>query len=308
MGLVVAVSLASGQQQSADKLYQLRWDNDVFMKTDYYYTQGMAFSMYHPVFRHNPANLLLLKPKDFQHVTYGLSVFQKTYTPKDIRSDEIQYADRPYAGVLILTSHSNAVNRSSGWLYKAELDLGVMGPASGAGQVQHKYHDIAEIQVPNGWQYQQYNWPLVNYNLKVYKEMHQVSGVELYAIGKARIGTLHDDASVGMLFRLGKMDNYFDSLGLPIANGNSSWQLFFNTEPMLTVVGYNATMMGGWYRNEKIHYIKFDEMSKLIGTWRSGLGANFKSFGLSFDVYLQSKEFKSGTHHWYTSTRLFINF
>lgn len=298
----------SAQQPLSSKFYQLQWDNDVFMMTDYYYTQGMSFTSYHPFFDRNPVNLILLKPKGYVEVINGISIFQRTYTPKDIKSDEIQYADRPYAGVLVLTSHSRAVNRNSGWMYHSELDLGVMGPASGAGQVQYKYHDLTENQLPNGWQYQQYNWPIVNYNLKVYKEVYQSRGLGLYALGKARIGTLHDDASVGALFRLGKMDDYYESLGLPLLNSGSQWQLFFESEPAITAVAYNGTMMGGWHRNPKIHYIEFDEMSKLIGTWRSGIGAHFRSFGLSFDVYLQSKEFKSGSHHWYTSTKLFLNF
>ena len=104
------------------------------------------------------------------------------------------------------------------------------------------------------------------------------------------------------------MGGYMESLGLPSIDYAGDWQMYFNREPTLTVVGYNATLMGGWHRNEKIHYIEFSEMNKVIGNWRSGIGASFKSFGISFDVILQSREFKAGTHHWYTSTKLFFNF
>ncbi|WP_439182320.1 lipid A deacylase LpxR family protein [Carboxylicivirga taeanensis] len=304
---VVLIS-ASSQQTLQNSYYQLRWDNDVFMMTDYYYTQGMSFTMYHPVITHNPLNLVLLKPGNHKNVMYGVSVFQKAYTPKDIKSDEIQFFDRPYAGVLVFSSHSNAANPETGWLLKAELDLGVMGPASGAGKVQYKYHDFADIQLPNGWHNQQYNWPVINYNIQAYKQLYETPYTGFYGKGAARIGTLHDEASLGLLFRVGKMPGYIESLGLPLPNSNHSWQLFVWTEPSLTAVAYNGTLMGGWHRNEKIHYIEFGEMNKLIGTWRTGLSVGYHSFGLTFGVVFQSKEFKSGAPHWYTTTRLFLTF
>ncbi|MCT4590762.1 MAG: lipid A deacylase LpxR family protein [Carboxylicivirga sp.] len=306
--LVLTIGPLLGQQTRPEKFYQLGWDNDVFMMTDYYYTQGLSFGTYHPFFQNNPVNLVLLKPKDYEKVVYGFSVFQRTYTPKDIKSDEIQYADRPYAGVLVFTSHSRAINKERGFLYSSELDLGVMGPASGAGKVQYRYHEWSDNTLPNGWHNQQYNWPVVNYNLSLYKSLVNLPGLELYGKTSARIGTLHDDASVGFLLRTGKMGNYLDSHGLALNNYAGDWQLNLSIEPTLTVVGYNATLMGGWHRNEKIHYVEFSEMNKIIGKWRTGIGASYKSFGLNFNVILQSKEFKSGSHHWYTSTSLFFNF
>jgi len=106
--------VARGQSTLSDKYYQLGWDNDVFMMTDYYYTQGINFTTYHPFFRHNPLNLVLIKPKRYTHLVNGFSASQKTYTPKDIKSNEIQYADRPYAGVLTFTSHVRVANADKG--------------------------------------------------------------------------------------------------------------------------------------------------------------------------------------------------
>ncbi len=306
--LFVLRNTVQAQQVLSNKSYQLVWDNDVFMMTDYYYTQGISFAGYHPVFKKNPVNLILLKPKDYNAVIYGFSGYQKTYTPKNIGSIEIQHVDRPYAGVLIFTSHLRAANRDKGWLFSVEFDIGVMGPASGAGQVQYRYHDLTDNQLPNGWQYQQYNWPVLNYNFEVSKQIYASPFIDLDAKFGTCIGTLHDDASVGMLFRIGKMRNYIESLGLPLLRDASAWQMYFNAEPTITIVAYNATLMGGWYRNPKIHYIGFGELTKVIGRLRSGLGLGYKSFGLTFDVILQLKEFKGGMHHWYTSTKLYLNF
>ena len=305
---LVPAGTVNAQQLLPNRSYQLGWDNDVFMMTDYYYTQGLSFGTYHPFFKHNPVNLLLLKPKNYDRVAYGFSGYQKTYTPKDIKSDEIQYADRPYAGVLVFTSHSRAANQEKGLVISSELDLGVMGPASGAGQVQYRYHDWSDNQLPNGWHHQQYNWPVINYNFEAAQAVYAASFADVHAKAGVRVGTLHDDASVGLLVRLGKKDDYIQSLGLSHLGHAKPWHLYFTAEPTITVVGYNATLMGGWHRNPKIHYVEFEELNKAIGRFRSGFVFHYKSIGLSFDVILQSKEFKGGTHHWYTSTKLFLSF
>jgi len=300
--------VARGQSTLSDKYYQLGWDNDVFMMTDYYYTQGINFTTYHPFFRHNPLNLVLIKPKRYTHLVNGFSASQKTYTPKDIKSNEIQYADRPYAGVLTFTSHVRVANADKGWLFNSSLDVGVMGPASGAGQVQYKYHEITENPLPNGWHYQQYNWPVLNYNFEGIRQVYQSSFMDVYAKGGFRAGSLHNDAAVGFLLRMGKRNDYLENLGLPFLQSSNHWQLVFSTEPTVSVVAYNATLMGGWHRNPKIHYVEFAEMNKIVGRVRTSIGLNYQAFGLLFDLIYQTKEFNGGTYHWYTSAKMVFIF
>lgn len=309
MGLFCLVSSIEAQQVINNRFYGLGWDNDVFMMTDHYYTQGLSFSTYAPFFKQNPVNLILLKPKGYNKVLYGFAVDQRTYTPKDISSDQIQFNDRPYAGVLVFTSKSSAANTSNKLLFKSELDIGVMGPASGAGQVQYHYHNLTNNPLPNGWNYQQYNWPIVNYNVGVTQELFSNKNIEGYGLGNVRLGTLHNDVSVGALFRFGMMNHYVESLGLHLPSmDGKNWQYFVAIEPSVRIVGYNATMQGGWYRNPKIHYIDFDEMNLAVGRLKTGFSLMYKTFGLSFDVIYNTKEFKDGSSHWYNSTRLFLVF
>ncbi len=306
--IMFLTSGAEAQQVIGNRLYKLGWDNDVFMMTDHYYTQGLSLSMVNPFLKNNPVNLILLKPKQYEKVAYGFTVDQRTYTPKDIRSDEIQYSDRPYAGVLVFSSQSTSANIERKVLFKAELDIGVMGPASGAGQVQYHYHDLTDNSLPNGWGYQQYNWPVLNYNFEATKEFYSSPMMDIYGKAGARVGTLHDDVTVAMLFRFGKMNNYLSNLGMPLPSEKGNWQLYFNAEPSLTVVGYNATMQGGWHRNPKIHYIEYQDISPVVYRLKTGLGLIYKNYGLDFNVFYNSKEFKEGTSHWFTGTRLFLTF
>ncbi len=298
----------NAQVNRSDKLYQLGWDNDVFMMTDYYYTQGMGLFLYHSFFQLNPANNLLLKPANYDQVIYGFSVDQRTYTPRDIKSQEIQFKDRPYAGVLVFSSKSIASNRVSGLMIKSELDIGIMGPASGAGTVQYKYHEKTHNALPQGWGYQHYNWPVLNYNFTAHQRFWDFRYLDVYGKGQLRVGTLHDDVSFGLLFRSGIMSSYLETLGLPLACKGQDWQLFATVEPSISLVGYNATLQGGWQRNPKLHYVAYGDMRKIVARVSSGLALNYKFIGLNFNVILNSSEFTEGISHWYTSTRLFFTF
>ncbi len=288
--------------------YQLLWDNDVFMTTDHYYTQGLGFRMYDPFLSNNPVNLILLKTGGYDRIVHGLSVLQQTYTPKDIRSDEIQYNDRPYAGVLLVTSGVTSSTLDKKRIYHSELDLGVMGPASGAGKVQYYYHDITDNPLPNGWHYQQYNWPVINYNFTAFQQIHSTNLFEAFAKGRLRAGTLHDDANMGLLVRFGKMDSYMQSLGVNVSSISSKWRYYIEAEPSMRFVAYNATLQGGWYRNRNIHYIPFNDLSYAVPNFRAGVTAIYQVFGLKFDLNYTGKEFKEGTHHWFHNITLFLSF
>nr|WP_319399209.1 lipid A deacylase LpxR family protein [uncultured Carboxylicivirga sp.] len=291
------------------KQFHLNWDNDVMMTTDHYYTQGLGIAMCDPFLVRNPLNKIFIKPRQADKALYSLSVFQQTYTPKDIRSDEIQYNDRPYAGVLLVTSGAVVSDISKNRLFKSEIDIGVMGPASGAGKVQYVYHDITNNPLPNGWHHQQYNWPVVNYNLNVYQQWVSEDWFNLMATGGARVGTLHDDASLGMMFRIGKMQNYIESLNINYRfDQTSNWQYYIEAEANVTAVMYNATLQGGWYRNRKIYYIPFSDLTYLVPKLKGGLVVMYNVFGLQFNVNYIGKEFEGGSHHWYHKTTLFLSF
>ncbi|WP_269970700.1 MULTISPECIES: lipid A deacylase LpxR family protein [unclassified Shewanella] len=82
----------------------------------------------------------------------GLKLSQQMWTPAEIELEAPQSTDRPYAGYLAIESHT--VHYGNKWALKNWFSLGVIGPASGAQQVQEFVHKITGSSPPLGWQYQ----------------------------------------------------------------------------------------------------------------------------------------------------------
>ena len=91
---------------------------------------------------------------------YSISLGQIMYTPKDKVDTEPQKDDRPFAGIsyLALGLHGrNGVKMDT-----FELDIGIVGPHSYAGQAQKLAHKIFRYYEPRGWVNQLHDEPIVN--------------------------------------------------------------------------------------------------------------------------------------------------
>ncbi|MCP2937037.1 lipid A deacylase LpxR family protein, partial [Salmonella enterica subsp. enterica serovar Typhimurium] len=77
---------------------------------------------------------------------------------------------------------------------------------------------------------------------------------ELMANGAIRAGTLYTDCSLGINFRAGWMNPYFNNLGIE-RNGGRKFQLYVFFRAHARAVGYNATMQGGLFHTNSIFTI-----------------------------------------------------
>lgn len=84
----------------------------------------------------------------------GVGIGQCMFTPEDIESTAVIKDDRPYAGWLYL----GLMRQTRGTWFAGlparddfELDLGVVGPSSLAGNTQTWYHDLINVPEANGW-------------------------------------------------------------------------------------------------------------------------------------------------------------
>jgi hypothetical protein len=283
------------------------WDNDIMTQTDYYYTQGLNLQFYHQILKENPVNKILITPRSADHVLYGLTLQQQMYTPRKILPSSVQYYDRPYAGVLLLKSSGISSYEEKGWLLQAELSLGVMGPASGAQQVQHQFHALTNNHIPYGWINQHSNWPLLNYDMSASKRFANHEFMEGYLTGGVLIGSLYTDASFGLNLRMGWMNPYMLDLGLPL-NIGKRFQAYGLLQPSVSLVGYNATLQGGVSRYKGVYYLAPDEIERVLIRIRSGIGLTYKSVALHFVVQWNSPEFIYGEAHYFHETSLKFSF
>lgn len=139
----------------------LQFSNDIFGGSDRHFTHGTRFAALSPEahvpgFVEAAAKALPLFPQDGRlRVSYSLG--QDIFTPERIEERDLIEDDRPYAGWLY--GGIGLVSENGQRLDNLELNLGVVGPASLAEQVQTEYHRLINVTVPEGWDNQLENEP-----------------------------------------------------------------------------------------------------------------------------------------------------
>lgn len=82
----------------------------------------------------------------------GISIYQMMITPAHITNGEADYYDFPYSGYLATSFFIFEWDREGYDEYS--FNLGIVGPASGAGKLQKITHKILNDREPKGWDYQ----------------------------------------------------------------------------------------------------------------------------------------------------------
>jgi len=281
---------------SSDKYFRIHYDNDFWGKTDYYYTQGYNFELANPLFLKNPASKILLGLKNSRR-RYGLSFEHYGFTPTSIKSNEILKGDRPFAGVILLKSFSVSTDTVKKLRLTATLSTGMIGPAAFAGKMQATIHRWTGDQNPQGWQYQIKNAVIVNYELSHEKELFNLPNViSANTILKASIGTLSDKLQTGFTLTLGRFHSPFS---IEKNDNLKNFQVYVYSQPLISLIGYDATLQGGLFNNNNPYTLKSSEINRITFQNNFGIVVNFwKLYAEYYRTYL-TKEFNNGrTHLW----------
>ena len=167
MVLVFLTGIASAQTSDEDQIITLQLENDYFGNTDQHFTNGFR-AAWMPSARSVPQWVIdgasffpLFDPAGKKRVVFSLG--QSIFTPDDLSATNLLRDERPYAGWLY--GGVGLVSVSEERLDNIELNLGVIGPASLAEDVQKTWHEWFDFQRPNGWDNQLKNEPgfLLNY-------------------------------------------------------------------------------------------------------------------------------------------------
>ncbi len=288
-------------QEITDKnSFGFDFDNDIWNKTDYYYTNGVSFTFTAPFLKKSPLNYILIPFNKYNdtHSLYGLELKQEMYTPIDLITPGIKPDDRPFASVLYISEFRLSNNLNKFVQYRSGLQLGVIGNYALGEQTQSFIHVITPSEVPEGWSYQIKNDLILNYNFSVSKGLVNLKNFEWILNGDLQLGTLHTNYSMGIKLRAGKMDSYFGNLVPATVWSDKKFQFSFLLESNVKYVFYNGTLQGGvLFHKDSPFVLSPEQVDPWVFHSRLGVNLNYRSHELSIHQNILSPEFKGGLSH-----------
>ena len=287
---------------------QIDWENDAFQVhqrsvSDRYYSNGIRVSHLSNYWRKWPTRVALLKlaPTGNHDDTalYTFSVGQELYTPRDTRTVNrpLYPNDRPYAGYLYLSWGLTTTDPIGARRLTSALTLGMIGPVSGAAEVQRGIHTFLNQPVPVGWGTQMKNDPAIGYSVRYEgRAIPRFSpAFDVISDVEATVGSLMNVAGMGGTVRVGRFTDYFQNpTGLYDARDKSSrrFQCYAFIRVGFRAVLDNALMQGGWLNGRKNYYaLPAVELQHFYGQMDVGGVVAVKNVQLTFTQHLRTAEF-----------------
>jgi len=132
----------------------LYWENDGSIlkrnnAEDRHYTNGSAITITHqPDWVHGFADVATFG-ETFDKTAAGYILGHQIFTPEDTDASRLLSKDRPYAGYLFGGVYLQRANDRT--FDQAQLDIGVVGPASQADHIQNDIHKSRGLRESKGW-------------------------------------------------------------------------------------------------------------------------------------------------------------
>jgi lipid A 3-O-deacylase len=293
------------QKKNAIQVLKISEDDDFFNLrgegTDRGYSSGLKIELYYTknVKAKFPSNLLMKITGDADNI-YGWGLTQNLFTPNNIASKEIQYKDRPYAGVTyfshILISSDNIKRQK----LTTSLSLGAIGKYSFGKEIQTWVHGIINYQKPQGWDNQIKSDVILNYLINYEKLIFSPSkNLEIIGNVGGNVGTMYNNIGVGLQFRAGMFNSYFSNYERPTFKGNTTageskrkFQFFFYMKTDATAVMDNSTLQGGFFSHDSSPYtISKDDIKRIFMQYEYGIVLAKNRFGIAFFEKIRTPEF-----------------
>jgi lipid A 3-O-deacylase len=280
---------ASYRDIPSESYFRFNYDNDYFDSTDRNYTQGYSFELVLPVLEKNPINTLLIAPKGNAR-RYGVAVEHIGYTPRYYERPEIQYGDRPFAAAIMLKSFVMTTNILRTSRISSSLSLGLIGPGAFGKEMQVGIHKATGNAIPLGWKHQIKNDVVVNYNVHYEKQVLRYENIwSVQADASANLGTLFTNASIGVNSSFGILNQPFS------ANTERKFKLYAYIHPVVSVIGYDATLQGGVFNKKSPYSIDSSAVERLTAQFNYGLVLQTRTLYFEYARSLITREFETGT-------------
>ncbi len=273
-----------------DSYFRIHYDNDYFAATDQNYTQGYNLELVAPILKRNPVNKLFFKPggKEFK---YGLSIEHIGFTPKNIKSADIQFGDRPFAAAIMLKSFIIATDTLKKSRFISVFSAGIIGPGAFGKEMQEGIHRATGNVIPQGWQYQIKNDVVLNYEVGYEKQLFHYRRIfSVQSNTTLRLGTLFTNASVGLNAVVGIINSPFTS-----KVHKDKFQVYVYSQPLVNAIAYDASLQGGLFQNSSPYTIPAGDIERITGQINYGVVLKTRSLYLEYSRSSLTREFASGS-------------
>jgi lipid A 3-O-deacylase len=288
---------------SRETFLKISFDNDILDYTDRFYTNGIRFDLINPVFQQFPLTKLMIPYWRSGINYYGISLVQNMYTPSTTKVEGILFGDRPYAAYLYFGTFKITNDPVKRFRQTSELDIGVIGSYSFGEYIQKSFHnEVPTNSSPLGWEYQIKNDLVLNYQLTYEKGIYNRRYIDINLNGTGSLGTLYTNISGGFLFRTGLQNPYFVNLGQAKRKTNKenklrNTQLVFFITSRAKLIGYDATLQGGFFNKSSEYTISSNNISRVVFQGSAGITVVYSGVRLDIEQFLLSPEFQDGWWH-----------
>ena len=273
----------------SETYFRFHYDNDFFAATDKNYTQGYSFEFANPLFKKNLVNHIFIKLKG-QSNTYGLAIEHIGFTPSNFVSIDIQTGDRPFAAAIYLKSFATSTDTLKKSRLSQSLSLGFIGPGAFGKEMQTEIHRLTGNKIPGGWDNQIQNDLVLNVKFDYEKQLFRYNELlSLQSVAAFQLGTLFSNAMVGFNTTFGLIDLPFSGSGY-----SSAFKLFVYAQPVVSIIGYDATLQGGIFTNDNPYEISSKDIERVTSQIDYGLILKYKRLYLEYNRTSITREFKSG--------------
>jgi lipid A 3-O-deacylase len=280
--------------------FRLHYENDYFSASDLYYIQGINLEYVHPVIGNFFTSKLLIRSIE-KETKFGMSLEQEGYTPTSISHPEILKGDRPFAAALFVKTFSvmnDAVRKDR---ISSSLSVGWIGSATGGEQIQEALHRLIHYILPKGWDNQIANDVILNYELEYQRGIFCADNYFSF-IGRTgmRTGTFNTKAWAGTIIMAG----YFDDPFVNFSTQDKKFQVYLYAEPLLNVVGHDATLQGGFFNRSSPYTIQSRDINRIVFQGNTGIVFRINTVQLEYFQTYIGKEFKTGEDHVWGGIRI----
>lgn len=200
----------------------------------------------------------------------GVEVAMKMYTPSTIDDPDPLPDQRPYAGWLYTGFIAQRANRAASvpTFEHLELDLGTIGPSSGAANMQKWIHKSFDYTKPEGWKYQIRDEYMADFKYDrrwrtdLLGDSRQGQWcAQLIPSTEFTLGSSHINAGAGATLRAGwnLPDDFgpgrlawIDDFTRPFAADGNHTGAYVFVRPAGHIVGHDSTIDGSYFQNSPV--------------------------------------------------------